>query len=99
MFSVTSTSNTDYTVTQTLNSGTRYYIVATYDGARMRLYVNGVQLGTGQAKTGNLRNSAQPLRIGSFWTQDFWDGAIDEAAVYSTALSATQIQSHYTNGS
>jgi YD repeat-containing protein len=99
MFSVTSTSNTDYTVTQTLNSGTRYYIVATYDGARMRIYVNGVQLGTGQAKTGNLRNSAQPLRIGSFWTQDFWDGAIDEAAVYSTALSATQIQSHYTNGS
>jgi YD repeat-containing protein len=99
VFSVTTTSNTDYTVTQTLNSGTRYHIVATYDGSRMRIYVNGTQLGTGQAKTGNLRNSAQPLRIGSFWTQDFWDGAIDEAAVYSTALSQTQIQSHYTNGS
>jgi len=98
VFSITTTSNTDYTVTQTLNSGTRYHVVATYDGTRMRIYVNGVQLGSGQAKTGNMRNSAQPLRIGAFWTSDFWDGAIDEAAVYSTALSATQIQAHYTNG-
>jgi hypothetical protein len=99
MFSITTTSNTDYTVTQTLNSGTRYHIVATYNGSTMRIYVNGVQVGSGQSKTGNMRNAAQPLRIGSFWTQDFWDGAIDEAAVYSTALSATQIQTHYTNGS
>jgi PKD repeat protein len=98
VFSVTTSSNTDYTVTQTLNSGTKYFIAATYDGSRMRIYVNGVQLGSGQAKTGNLRNSAQPLRIGSFWTSDFWDGVIDDAAVYSTALSATQIQAHYTNG-
>jgi YD repeat-containing protein len=98
MFSITTTSNTDYTVTQTLNSGTRYHIVATYNGTTMRIYVNGVEVGSGQSKTGNMRNSAQPLRIGSFWTSDFWDGAIDEAAVYSTALSATQIQAHYTNG-
>jgi YD repeat-containing protein len=99
VFSITTTSNTDYTVTQTLNSGTRYHIVATYNGSTMRIYVNGVQVGSGQSKTGNMRNAAQPLRIGSFWTQDFWDGAIDEAAVYSTALSATEIQTHYTNGS
>jgi hypothetical protein len=98
VFSVTTSSNTDYTVTQTLNSGTKYHIAATYNGSTMRIYVNGVQVGSGQSKTGNLRNSAQPLRIGSFWNQDYWDGAIDEAAVYSTALSAAQIQSHYTNG-
>ncbi|HMI69825.1 MAG TPA: LamG-like jellyroll fold domain-containing protein, partial [Solirubrobacteraceae bacterium] len=98
VFSVTTTSNTDYTVTQTLNSGTKYHIAATYNGSTMRIYVNGVQVGSGQSKTGNLRNSAQPLRIGAFWSSDYWDGAIDEAAVYSTALSAAQIQSHYTNG-
>jgi YD repeat-containing protein len=98
VFSVTTSSNTDYTVTQTLNSGTKYHIAATYNGSTMRIYVNGVQVGSGQSKTGNLRNSAQPLRIGAFWSQDYWDGAIDEAAVYSTALSAAQIQSHYTNG-
>jgi PKD repeat protein len=97
-FSITTTSNTTYTATQTLTSGTKYYIAATYDGSRMRIYVNGVALGSGQAKTGNIRNSAQPLRIGSFWTSDFWDGAIDEAAVYSTALSATTITAHYDNG-
>jgi Concanavalin A-like lectin/glucanases superfamily len=97
-FSVTTTSNTTYTVTQTLTSGTKYYVAATYNGSTLRIYVNGVEVGSGQAKTGNLRNSAQPLRIGSFWTSDFWDGAIDEAAVYSTALPAATLLAHYNNG-
>jgi hypothetical protein len=97
-FSVTTTSNTTYTVTQTLTSGTKYYVAATYNGSTLRIYVNGVEVGSGQAKTGNLRNSAQPLRIGSFWTSDFWDGAIDKAAVYSTALPAATLLAHYNNG-
>jgi PKD repeat protein len=98
MFSVTTSTNTDYTVTQTLTSGTKYHIAATYNGSTMRIYVNGVQVGAGLAKTGNLRNSAQPLRIGSFFTADYWDGAIDEAAVYSTALPVATILAHYNNG-
>jgi hypothetical protein len=85
-------------VTQTLTSGTKYHIAATYNGSTMRIYVNGVQVGAGLAKTGNLRNSAQPLRIGSFFTADYWDGAIDEAAVYSTALPVATILAHYNNG-
>ena len=98
MFSVTTSTNTDYTVTQTLTSGTNYYIAATYNGSTMRIYVNGVEVGSGQSKTGNLRNSAQPLRIGAFWTQDYWDGAIDEAAVYGTAVPAATLLAHYNNG-
>jgi hypothetical protein len=98
MFSVTTSSNTDYTVTQTLTSGTKYHIAATYNGSTMRIYVNGVAIGNGQSKTGNLRNSAQPLRIGAFWSQDYWDGAIDEAAVYSTALPVATLLAHYNNG-
>jgi hypothetical protein len=97
-FSITTTSNTTYAVTQTLTSGTKYHIAATYDGSRMRIYVNGAEVGSGQAKTGSIRNSAQPLRIGSFWTSDFWDGAIDEAAVYASALPAATILAHYNNG-
>jgi PKD repeat protein len=98
VFSVTTSSNTDYTVTQTLTSGTKYYIAATYNGSTMRIYVNGVEVGSGQSKTGSLRNSAQPLRIGAFWTQDYWDGAIDEAAVYGTAVPAATLLAHYNNG-
>ena len=85
-------------MTQTLNTGTTYHIVATYNGSTMRLYVNGAEVGTGRAKTGNMRNSAQPLRIGAFSSADYWDGAIDEAAVYSTALPAATILAHYNAG-
>ncbi|MEN3283116.1 MAG: hypothetical protein V7607_4256 [Solirubrobacteraceae bacterium] len=98
VFSVTTTSNTTYTVTQTLTSGTKYHVAATYNGSTMRIYVNGVEVGSGQSKTGNLRNSAQPLRIGAYWSQDYWDGAIDEAAVYSTALPVATLLAHYNNG-
>jgi PKD repeat protein len=97
-FAITTTSNTDFAVTQTLNTGTTYHIVATYNGATMRMYVNGVEIGGGRAKTGNMRNSAQPLRIGAFFSADYWDGAIDEAAVYSTALPAATIVAHYNAG-
>jgi hypothetical protein len=72
--------------------------VATYNGATMRIYVNGVEVGSGQAKTGNMRNSGQPLRIGTAALADYWDGPIDEVAVYSTALPAATILAHYNNG-
>jgi hypothetical protein len=97
-FSIATTSTTTYTVTQTLNSGSTYHVVATYNGATMRIYVNGVEVGSGQSKTGNMRNSGQPLRIGTAALADYWDGPIDEVAVYSTALPAATILAHYNNG-
>jgi YD repeat-containing protein len=97
-FAVSTGTTTTYSVNQTLTVGTTYYVVATYDGTRMRLYLNGTQLGTGQAKTGNIRNSAQAAWIGSFNTSDNWDGVIDEPAIYSTALSQTTITAHYNAG-
>jgi YD repeat-containing protein len=97
-FDVSTGTTTDYSVTQTLNTGTKYHIVATYNGTTMRIYVNGAEIGTGRGKTGNMRNSAQPLRIGAFVSADYWDGAIDEAAVYSTAMPAATILAHYNAG-
>src|SRR5829696_3180216 len=39
------------------------HLATTYDGATIRLYVNGVQAGT-RAQTGSLRAGTQPLRFG-----------------------------------
>ncbi len=65
----------------------------TYDGATLRLYVNGVQTAS-QARTGSDRDQhqssahrrQQPVRASSS------KGLIDEVRVYNRALSQTEIQ-------
>jgi hypothetical protein len=68
------------------------HLATTYDGATLRLYVNGVQAAS-RALTGTIRTSTQPLRIGG---NDIWGewfaGRIDEVRVYNRALTANQIQ-------
>jgi glucose/arabinose dehydrogenase len=67
------------------------HVAATYDGATMRLYVNGVQVAS-QSQTGNLSTSANQLQIGgdSFYGQ-YFQGIIDEVRIYNIALSQGRI--------
>jgi hypothetical protein len=67
------------------------HVAATYDGANLRLFVNGAQVATA-AFTGSLLTSAGELWIGgnSVWSEWF-AGSIDEVRVYNRALTAAQI--------
>ncbi|MEN3356580.1 MAG: hypothetical protein V7637_562 [Mycobacteriales bacterium] len=67
------------------------HLAGTYDGATLRLYVNGVQVAT-KARTGPLPTSTSPLRIGgnSAWGE-YFSGLIDEVRIYNRALSAAEI--------
>ena len=78
--------------TSPLPLNTWTHLAATYDGAQLRLYVNGVQAGS-RAQTGNMLISTAPLRVGgnAVWTE-FFAGLIDEVRVYNRALSAAEIQ-------
>jgi hypothetical protein len=69
------------------------HLAASYDGAAMRLYVNGVQVAS-RAQTGAIATSTDPLQIGgdSIYGQ-YFAGRIDEVRIYNRALSAAQIQS------
>ena len=76
----------------TVNTWT--HLALTYDGANLRLYVNGTQVSS-QAQTGNdCDRSTNPLQIGgdSIFGQ-YFAGTIDEVRVYNKALSQSQIQS------
>ncbi len=68
------------------------HLAATYDGATLRLFVNGVQVAS-VARSGAIATSADPLQIGGdpIYGQ-YFAGRIDEVRVYNTALTAAQIQ-------
>ncbi len=69
------------------------HIAGTYDSAtgKLTVYVNGVATTT--TTSGTLNQDPIALKLGGdLFNQTFFNGLIDEAAVYSTALSAAQIQ-------
>jgi hypothetical protein len=68
------------------------HLAVTYDGATLRLYVNGTQVAA-RAQTGLIQTSTNPLSVGgdSIYGQ-FFQGAIDEVRVYNTALTPAQVQ-------
>ena len=80
----------------TLNAWT--HLVATFDGATAKLYVNGVLAGssTGAAFAAN---TTAPLRFAAGRSEGvasyFLPGSLDELAVYNSALSAARVQAHY----
>ena len=68
------------------------HLASTWDGATLRMFVNGEQVGT-RAVAGTLRTSSGALRIGGngVWTEWF-SGRIDEVRLYNRALSVAEIQ-------
>jgi hypothetical protein len=68
------------------------HLAATYDGASIRLYLNGTEVSSA-ARTGALATSNRSLTIGgdSFFGQ-YFTGLIDEVRVYNRALSPEEIQ-------
>jgi RHS repeat-associated protein len=88
-------------------SGQWYYVVGTFDGQTMRLYIDGT-LVTQQPSAGfSIGNSSddQTINIGGGrsvlrydTSDDHFKGVIDEAGVYGYALSGSQVQAHYAGG-
>ena len=78
--------------TAALSANTWSFLTETYDGATLRLYVNGTQVAA-TAHTGAITTSTSQLQIGgdSLYGQ-YFKGLIDEVRVYNTALSAAAIQ-------
>jgi hypothetical protein len=68
------------------------HVAMTYDGATLRLYVNGTQVAS-KPQTGAIETNGNALRIGGNVPYgEFFQGVIDEVRVYNRALSAAEIQ-------
>lgn len=83
-----------------INDGVWHHVVAVRDAAAGldRLYVDGVEaINVARSYTTDFTSTGL-ISIGSYSDAYFFDGAIDEVAVYDKALSATQVAYHYNDG-
>lgn len=76
---------------QAVTPGVWTHVVATFDGAAMHIYINGVA-DTTLAAAGVLRKNDEPLYVGAsgFYSR-FFDGSLDDVRVYPFALSPAQV--------
>lgn len=78
-----------------------HHVVGTWDGTTLRLYADGSQVAAATpaaAPVGGVNNMYIGKRHDNTGVAPFFPGRIDEAAVYSTALSAERITAHYNAG-
>ena len=79
------------------NSVTLYqwtYVVATYDGTNIRLYINGSLVSTQNAAF-TAQTTTRAVNVGRESGGAYFNGNIDELAFYSRALAGSEILEHY----
>ena len=80
--------------------GVWYHVAWTYDQSAMKLYCNGQPVATNVIGPKAISATSSNLRLsGDDNGHVYFDGLIDEAAVYSRALSDSEIQAIYSAGS
>lgn len=80
----------DYNTNVVINDGVWHHVAATHDGTSLKVYVDGVQAGTTQAKTFNTTGTQFSIGYRGV-TAEFFKGDIDEVRIWNTARSAAQI--------
>jgi hypothetical protein len=83
------------TGTTTLSTSTWYFVTGTYDGATLRVYVNGTDDGGSSSTAMTPVNSTAPFRLGQSSATEAWNGLIDEPRVSLGARSAPWIKADY----
>jgi hypothetical protein len=74
------------------------YLAAVWDGSKVTFYVNGVDSGS-FVDPSPRPNSGQPFTIGGDPAGNwYFDGSVDEVAIYTNALTVDQLRLHYAVG-
>ena len=81
-------------------TGQPFHVVATYDGAEYRIYIDGKLVNNSRPGSQvSMTDQTAPLRLGSYSTGGgHFAGMLDEAAVYDRALTADEVLAHYGRG-
>ncbi len=71
-----------------------YFVTGTYDGTRVRLFINGNPESYSEV-TKTIKYDTTPLTIGAGPGYSFFNGSIDDVRVYNRALSISEVKSIY----
>lgn len=82
------------TVAGGLPQGSWSHVVASYDGAIMRLFINGVQVGSKATGTPLVAGGTLELGAGAGGGSGFFAGDLDEVALYDRAVTRSHIAAH-----
>ena len=77
-----------------LTVGVWYYVVATYDGATAKLFING-SLDSQLSTTVTPTQTLDPLYLGRRVDGYYNNAVLDEVAIYPAALSSAQVAAHW----
>jgi hypothetical protein len=79
------------------SDGKWHYVVVTFDGSVLNLYVDGVYVDAKKASVSPDMGGDNPVRIGanSVSVGDFFEGDVDEIRVYSVAWTPEQVNDAY----
>jgi hypothetical protein len=75
-----------------------YHIASIYNGSIIRIFVNGVESGTGLSTTGTIQSNTQELTLGVRYirgSDSYFNGNIYSGRIYNRALSATEVLQNY----
>jgi hypothetical protein len=91
------------TAGSSLADGAWHHLVVTYDGATsVAIYIDGAAVGSTQTTTGVLATvlDVTGLEVGrdNAATPVFFNGTLDEAAIYSGALTPARVAAHFAAG-
>jgi hypothetical protein len=75
-----------------LTTGVWYHVAAVWDGATVRIFVNGVLDNTPPASTGTIGSDTRPLYIGGRPGLDMFNGMIRDVRLYNRALYDSDIK-------
>jgi hypothetical protein len=90
-------------INNSLTTDTYYHIAGTYLKGQIKIFINGIESGTGSGQ-GSIFTSDAKIRIGgnhwyvNGWRESYLNGIIDDVRIYSRALSIEEIQTLYYEG-
>lgn len=85
--------------TAEVSYGTEYHVCAVYDDIDIRVYVDGALDNTPTAHTAGIYNGTEGFRMGANGDNTaYFDGVMDEVAVWDRALTAGEVLDIYQNG-
>ncbi len=88
-----------HTTSVDLDINTWYHVVATFDDSanNVKIYINGVEE-LDESETNSPTASNDTTKIGGGWTNEVWDGFLDDVRIYDRVLSAAEVKRLYELG-